>query len=488
MSIKHRIWEPVHFDLRWKDVNTEKFDNLRPSWDRKRKELYNNQEQYEDFINHLKRKQAIDTGIIERMYDLNRGVTETFIKEGFVESYLQHGDTNINQRLLMDYLQDNFHAIDFIFNFVKNNRELSVSYIKELHSLITRHQETIDAVDMFGKPGKIPLLKGEFKKMDNNPQRSDGVVFLYCPPLQVDSEMDNLIRIFNNDLYDVHILIKTAFLHHAFVQIHPFQDGNGRIARLLASFVLIKDNLFPFSLEREEKIAYIDALENADKGNYQNLVNIISNNQVKSIEQALNLETVKKDSNYTAVLQELKKRIDNRNNTAAQHQKIIIANMKSIFNIIKGRMDHYNEDLKKNFGDTIEIEACEPSGDKEHYYSHQIAQYARKHKYYFNSSLSRCWVRIRLTFDETHKYQLVLSLHHYGYDNSAFAIGSFIEKLQIEKSQHEETQSNEILIPSGIPPLVFSSEKDISNLEKCIHEQIEDIFTSSLAYIAEELS
>jgi hypothetical protein len=485
MSLEQRIWEPVHFDSRWNDVNTEKFDNLRPSWERKRKELYNNQEQYEEFINHLKRKQAIDTGIIERMYDLNRGVTETFIKEGFIESYLQHGDTNISQRLLMDYLQDNFHAIDFIFNFVKSDRELTVGYIKELHSLITRHQDTIDAIDSFGNLGKISLLKGEFKKMDNNPQRSDGVVFMYCPPLHVDSEMDNLIRIFNNDLSDVHILIKTAFLHHAFVQIHPFQDGNGRIARLLVSFVLIKDNLFPFSLDREEKIAYIDALEDADKGNYQNLVNIIANNQIKSMEQALNLETVKKDSNYAAVLLELNKRIVNKNDTAALHQKTISANMKSIFAILKERTGFYKEDLEKNFGGmvTVENEACEPSGKKEHYYAHQIARYARKHNYYFNSSLSRCWVRMRLKFDETHRYQVVLSLHHYGYDNSAFAIGSFVEKLQ-----YEDTQSNEILIPSGIPPLVFSSEKDILTLEKSIHEQIEDIFTSALAYIAEELS
>jgi len=85
MSPEQRIWEPVHLDSRWKDVNTEKFDNLRPSWDRKREELKNNPEQYIDFLNHLKRKQAIDTGIIERMYDLSRGVTETFIKEGFID-------------------------------------------------------------------------------------------------------------------------------------------------------------------------------------------------------------------------------------------------------------------------------------------------------------------------------------------------------------------------------------------------------------------
>ncbi|MDR3602618.1 MAG: Fic family protein [Desulfosporosinus sp.] len=44
---------------------------------------------------------------------------------------------------------------------------------------------------------------------------------------------------FNNKLKYSHVLVKAAFLHHVFVQIHPFQDGNGRIARLLTSFVLI---------------------------------------------------------------------------------------------------------------------------------------------------------------------------------------------------------------------------------------------------------
>ena len=134
----YSIWSPIEFDNKWNDVNTEKFDNIYPSWGKRRKELQRNEEQYERFMEQLKRKQAIDTGIIERMYDLKKGITETFIKEGFVDSYLQHGDTNIEPNLLMKYLGDNFEAIDFIFDFVKNDRQLSVSYIKELHSLITR--------------------------------------------------------------------------------------------------------------------------------------------------------------------------------------------------------------------------------------------------------------------------------------------------------------------------------------------------------------
>jgi Fic family protein len=486
MGMNVKIWEPVRFDTRWNEVKTGKFDNLRPSWDKKRVELCGNQEQYEQFIDQLKRKQAVDTGILERMYDLKRGVTETFVKEGFVDSYLQHGDTSIDQQELMNYLKDNFDAINFIFNFIKDERTLSVGYIKELHSLITRHQDTVEAVDSLGNIGRTDLLKGEFKKMPNNPRRPDGVVCEYCPPLQVDSEMDNLIKIFNNEMEDSHILVKTAFLHHAFTRIHPFQDGNGRIARLLASFVLIKDNLFPLSIDRDEKIAYIGSLEDADSGSYQSLVDLIADNQVKSMELALNLETVEKNS-YNGVLKALNAKIVSKNNAAIQRQKTIANNMDAAFAVIKEQTEYYKNDLTAALGHEVAVDAeyCPQTGEKNHYYTYQISRYAKMHKYYFNSSLPRSWTRLRIVFDVTRKYQLVLSLHHYGFDNSAFALGGFIEKEQQQNS--ELHQNNEILNPLGVPPLVFSSERDISALKESICGQIEAVITATLAYIAEEL-
>lgn len=69
-----------------------------PSWYRKREELLTGNKDYEDFLNRLKRQHAIETGVVEKLYDLNEGITQTFIKEGFVESYLQHGDTNISPK------------------------------------------------------------------------------------------------------------------------------------------------------------------------------------------------------------------------------------------------------------------------------------------------------------------------------------------------------------------------------------------------------
>ena len=137
-----KIWKPIEFDPSWEKVDLVRFNLLYPSWEGKRTEFEREGSQYDLFIEQLKRRQAIDTGILERMYNLSEGVTETFIREGFVESYLQHGDSDVSSELLMGYLQDNLDAINFVFSFVKEERTLSTSYIKEMHHLVTKHQET----------------------------------------------------------------------------------------------------------------------------------------------------------------------------------------------------------------------------------------------------------------------------------------------------------------------------------------------------------
>jgi len=196
------------------------------------------------------------------------------IKEGFVASYLSHGDTNIPIPKLLGHLNDQLEAMDFVFDMVKENRPLSKMFIRSLHQLLTRHQDNAAGRDSLGNRIEIPLLKGTFKIRENNPTTPDGTKVLYCPPDQVESEMDNLVTIFHKLIaLEVHPLIISGWFHHAFVSIHPFQDGNGRMARLLTSLILIKFGYFPITVLREEaKIKYIAALEKADKGIVQPLV------------------------------------------------------------------------------------------------------------------------------------------------------------------------------------------------------------------------
>lgn len=111
----------------------------------------------------------------------------------------------------------------------------------------------------------ISLIKGDWKKQPNNPLRPDGSVHEYCPPIQVPSEMDQLISWHHRHReIGVSPEVEAAWLHHRFTQIHPFQDGNGRVARCLASLIFIQVGWFPLVITRDTRKGYIEALEEAD--------------------------------------------------------------------------------------------------------------------------------------------------------------------------------------------------------------------------------
>lgn len=282
-----RLWKPVEFNNSWRKCDTSILDDIAPSWFARRETLQKNSSEFKKFVVQLKREHAIETGLIEQLYDLDKGVTETLIKEGFVASYLSHGDTNIPIPKLLGHLNDQLEAMDFVFDMVKENRPLSKSFIRALHQLLTRHQDSAFGRNALGNPIQIPLLKGTFKIRPNNPTTKDGIKILYCPPEQVESEIDNLINILNNLMVTkVHPLIISSWLHYAFISIHPFQDGNGRTARLLSSFIFIKNGYFPFTVIREDLVdKYFYSLKEADKKNYQSLVNYMGFTQKVIIER-----------------------------------------------------------------------------------------------------------------------------------------------------------------------------------------------------------
>src|ERR1051326_5540636 len=95
----------------------------------------------------------------------------------------------------------------------------------------------------------------------------------YCPPEHVESEMDRLLALHaEHEKKGVPVEIAAAWLHHRFTQIHPYQDGNGRVARALANLLFIKAGWFPVVVTRDDRPEYIDTLEVADEGDLRSLV------------------------------------------------------------------------------------------------------------------------------------------------------------------------------------------------------------------------
>ncbi len=141
------------------------------------------------------------------------------------------------------------------------------NYIKQLHKILLRHSE---------KDGRHA---GEYKKQSNNVEafdadgRSLGVVIETATPFETPARMQELLSWTDASLQDraFHPLIVIAVFNVLFLAIHPFQDGNGRLSRVLVSLLLLKAgySYIPYSslesIVEKNKDAYYLALQRTQK-------------------------------------------------------------------------------------------------------------------------------------------------------------------------------------------------------------------------------
>lgn len=245
---------------------------------------------YNEFLVKLRRQWAIETGVLERLYTLSDGASLTLIEQGLDAAYISHSDTDRPVAEVIALIRDQHSVIEGLYQFVGGERELSKSYILELHQALTAHQEFYDVVDTLGNAGQRPMVRGTWKTLPNNVKLEDGSLFEFCPPEQVESEMDRLIALHAKHVADrVPPEVEAAWLHHRFTLIHPFVDGNGRIARALATLVLLKASWFPLVVTRDDKVPYLAAIRKADGGDLQQLVQQFGELQRRAVLQALSL-------------------------------------------------------------------------------------------------------------------------------------------------------------------------------------------------------
>ena len=234
---------------------------------------------------------AIETGQIEGLYTLRRGVTEQLVAEGFAGVVGAHTLEALEDETIRGLLEDQESAYDMVFEDVAGGRSLSESMVKSWHQLLTRHQETVTGLDLQGRRVAVPFrTKGRWKIQPNNPRRVDGQVHEYCPPEHVQAEMDrffSLYRDIGERGYPVNV--EAAWLHHRFVRTHPFQDGNGRVSRLLMAWAYLKRSVPPPIVTAQGKPDYIDALELADAGDLKAFSDYISALSLQSMVSANSL-------------------------------------------------------------------------------------------------------------------------------------------------------------------------------------------------------
>ena len=107
------------------------------------------------------------------------------------------------------------------------------------------------------------------------------------PPsyLKIVKLMDEYIQ--NIEKLKLKTIKKAAFIHHEFVRIHPFIDGNGRVARLITNFYLMKKGYPPIIIQKEDRKNYYQSLNKADLGDLSDFAMFIARSVNESLQYYL---------------------------------------------------------------------------------------------------------------------------------------------------------------------------------------------------------
>jgi Fic family protein len=495
MKLMTISWQPIeNLPPNWHELKHDSLHALANVWKEQRVRLENTSS-YKLFMEKIRRKIAIETGVIERLYTIDRGITRILVEKGITAELIPHGKTDKSANEIVAIIRDHEAAVERVFDYIGNQRQLSTSFIKQLHQLLTRNQEYTDAVDQFGNLGKVELLKGEWKRLPNNPVRKDGTVHYYTPPEQVGSQMDQLVEWhLQHTAEGVAPEVEAAWLHHRFTQIHPFQDGNGRVARNLATLVFLRDGWFPLVVldenqdENEARSHYIDALEAADQGNLKPLVDLFANAQRQAFVASLSLseEAIAETTSYQVVLNSVIEKIKNKQATRLEEATVIVQRYADkLYEIASTRLQDVRRDIEVALrGITgeymVNVYSADANNERAGYYTFQIIRTAQLLGYYANLSGYKSWVRLKILLEDV-QTTILLSFHPLGRNPQGVMICSACayRRLSADEDDNGAIQNIE---PLSQTPFEFTYQEDERALEERYNKWLNEILAIGIAY------
>jgi len=419
-----------------------------------------------EFNQRLIRRLSVETGILERLYDLDRGTTEALVTHGFAEELVTRSDTNIEPSRLIDVLRDQEAAIHLVMDCVARSRDLTKGLIHELHAILTRHQDTTTAADQFGNRLEIPLIKGKYKEQPNNPRRPDGAIHEYCPPIHVESEMDQLISCLGNYGNDDTVIV-AAWAHHRFTQIHPYQDGNGRVSRALTTMILLRAGLLPLVIDRDLRVEYLDSLESADLGNLAPLARLFARLERNAILQALSVDAdpafTPQESLTSAVIGSLQEKLDKRHTEK-------LAGLRQVNDVaIQLRLQSETalrkaiSQLESTVAVVGKTESFVQIGGSDsgnaHWYKFEVVTTAKEKSKFANFSENHYFVKASIRVVRE-RLIFVVSFHHVGRELTGVMEATAFSRLESYEGSDDRESVDERFSVCSVEPFVFTHQTD----------------------------
>lgn len=143
---------------------------------------------------------------------------------------------------------------------------LTQNFIRTLHKTLLREDYTVYRNLPGGVQSSYIIHAGQYKTRPNSVITRYGDLFEYASPEETPGLMSDLVDWYNKAEQDAKLtpVELAALFHYRFIRIHPFEDGNGRIARLMVNFILTRHNYPMIVVRSRKKSEYLEALHQAD--------------------------------------------------------------------------------------------------------------------------------------------------------------------------------------------------------------------------------
>lgn len=205
--------------------------------------------------------------MLEFNYNSNHleGNTLTFGQTEFLLMFGKAVD-NANMKDLEDMKASNVALQKVVVESEDKERPLTEAFIRELHHTLLREDYVETREDINGVLRSYTVHAGIYKTRPNTVKTVTGEYFEYASPEETPALMSDLVQWYNEESQNNQLspIELAALFHYRYIRIHPFEDGNGRVSRLLANYILHRRGYPMIVVKSDDKTNYLFALNQCD--------------------------------------------------------------------------------------------------------------------------------------------------------------------------------------------------------------------------------
>ena len=245
---------------------------------------------------------------------------------------------------------------------VRRNEPLTEVLIRSLHHQLMGNEYFVSAYDSLGNLINVKGKPGEYKDKSNGVKRIVNGKEIFVPfktPDEVRAEMPVLLDWYRaeEEKKELHPVMLAAIFHFRFVTLHPFDDGNGRMSRILMNMILMRSGYTPAIIRLNERTQYNANLALAqDGGNIEPFIELVANDTLRSLEllvKAAKGESIEEADDLDKEIELLKRNVKNDNTVKIdinnqEYRQLWIKGICDLLLSIDTKLNKFNPLFKNN--------------------------------------------------------------------------------------------------------------------------------------------